>query len=601
LVLALGAGTSVLFTQQSCAFFEFTPTSAIFAPSGGNGSVTCDQGVVTNGVYTGCGWAAISNVSWITINSGAISDKTGFGTVQYTVQPNTSAVTRTGTLTFSNGNYLSATYTIAQSGVTSAPSTLPIAATPAALIFYYQRGQPVPGPQTLNILTNPGNVQFTVSATTNKGGNWLAATPASGTTSANGSAAVSISVNPANLTPGVYSGDVSAVLAIPISINFRDASLAASTPVTLTVSDAPPPAVIAPTVLQFQYDPNRPAALPPPQAVSINSVNGAATPFTVTSCVLTPAVGANWVSFDSTAPPTSGNFAGPPPAASGSTISGVTPAIVNISVNPVALAPGRYVALLRFNSTSCPSPPVTIPKFNGEAAGKSNARDAGASPSIQSTAIIVSVGNGKLIPSQQDITFDDTTPSLQAATVLSTNGFVISPTVLSLNAPDGWLTLDPLALSATPAFFNVAATPTDITLQQYNGVLVFADAAGVTGTAITVEATAGPSANAWHCAQTLPNGRISPVCVVAFSAPFNVSPNPQTLMISNLSATSAAIVVTSDLGWLSVQSPIAVPGSLIVTANAGPAQGTYSGSIIVTGSGVNAPPLTIPVSFTVTP
>src|SRR5579863_3772300 len=122
LLLALGAATSTLFTQVQQCSFEFSPPSASFDESGGSSSVTCASGNnAPTGASVGCGWTAASNVSWIVINSGATSS--GSGTVQYTVQPNTSSAARTGTITFSGvTSYQSGTYTITQTGISGSSS-----------------------------------------------------------------------------------------------------------------------------------------------------------------------------------------------------------------------------------------------------------------------------------------------------------------------------------------------------------------------------------------------------------------------------------------------------------------------------------------------
>jgi predicted outer membrane repeat protein len=65
---------------------------------------------ITSGA--GCTWTAVSNDSWITITSGAAGS--GFGTVAFSVQPNSSGGERTGTITAANGQ----TFTIRQVSLT---------------------------------------------------------------------------------------------------------------------------------------------------------------------------------------------------------------------------------------------------------------------------------------------------------------------------------------------------------------------------------------------------------------------------------------------------------------------------------------------------
>lgn len=80
-------GNNIL-TIGNCTYLVSTPNSA-FAASGGTGTITVESPAA-------CGWTAISNSSFITINSGAVGS--GTGAVSFTVSP-TSGSARTGTLT----------------------------------------------------------------------------------------------------------------------------------------------------------------------------------------------------------------------------------------------------------------------------------------------------------------------------------------------------------------------------------------------------------------------------------------------------------------------------------------------------------------------
>ena len=76
-------------TQGECAFYV-SPVSAGAPGAGGPGSITISA-------RANCGWTAVSNDVWITINSGSAG--TGNGTVTYTVTPNLIASPRTGSIT----------------------------------------------------------------------------------------------------------------------------------------------------------------------------------------------------------------------------------------------------------------------------------------------------------------------------------------------------------------------------------------------------------------------------------------------------------------------------------------------------------------------
>ncbi len=92
---------TIVVNVQSCTY-TISPASASFGASGGSGTVSVSAPL-------GCSWTAVSNVSWISIVSGASGS--GNGTVTYSVASNNSASSRTGTLTIAGQ-----TFTVYQSG-----------------------------------------------------------------------------------------------------------------------------------------------------------------------------------------------------------------------------------------------------------------------------------------------------------------------------------------------------------------------------------------------------------------------------------------------------------------------------------------------------
>ncbi|MBI3654272.1 MAG: hypothetical protein HY231_24860 [Acidobacteria bacterium] len=99
------AGQTYTVTQEratSNCVYAITPLDSVFKPRGGNGTVNVST---TNG----CAWTATSNVSWITISTGASG--TGSNALTYTVARNTGAVRR-GTLTIAGQ-----TFSVKQKGV----------------------------------------------------------------------------------------------------------------------------------------------------------------------------------------------------------------------------------------------------------------------------------------------------------------------------------------------------------------------------------------------------------------------------------------------------------------------------------------------------
>ena len=89
--------------------YAIAPTSAVYPPEGGSGSVSMTVGA-------GCLWAATSQVAWVTITSGASGN--GNGTLNYSIATNSTAVGRSGTIIIGGQ-----TFTIDQYGQ---PLALPI-------------------------------------------------------------------------------------------------------------------------------------------------------------------------------------------------------------------------------------------------------------------------------------------------------------------------------------------------------------------------------------------------------------------------------------------------------------------------------------------
>jgi len=103
-VVGLGGTVSRIESASACSY-SIAPSSQS-APSAG-----IKKGVVTVTTADGCGWTATSNATWIHLTSGASG--IGGGTVAYSVDANTSASGRVGTMTIAGQ-----TFTVTQSGGT---------------------------------------------------------------------------------------------------------------------------------------------------------------------------------------------------------------------------------------------------------------------------------------------------------------------------------------------------------------------------------------------------------------------------------------------------------------------------------------------------
>lgn len=107
---------------------------------------------------------------------------------------------------------------------------------PAGLVFI--SGATAPPKQTVSVFTSSSaNVAFQASASTLSGGSWLSVTPTTGNVSSSSPGQLSVTANPAGLTPGVYRG----------TVNIAETNLAArSVNVTLIVTAAAPKGSISP-------------------------------------------------------------------------------------------------------------------------------------------------------------------------------------------------------------------------------------------------------------------------------------------------------------------------------------------------------------------
>ncbi len=199
------------------------------------------------------------------------------------------------------------------------------------------RFQPVIGgnpstPQTFQILTSgSGTLNFTVSATTVSGGNWLSVTPASGASSSSNPGTITVTVNSAALPLGDFYGTI--FVAAQGAVNSPQV---VSVVVNVVTPDDSPGASVQPTGLIFVGTAG--GADPPAQTLSITNPS--------TSLAFLVTTFANgWF----TATPLSGN------------VSSTQPATVSVQPSLQGLAPGVYTGDLTLNIAPVPTqPPQTF-------------------------------------------------------------------------------------------------------------------------------------------------------------------------------------------------------------------------------------------------
>ena len=142
--------------------------------------------------------------------------------------------THTGTITYV-ANQVSSDTTSVTLNVASKTTASKFAVAPQSLSFNYMQGSSnVPAVQSISVFSQPAGAGFTASASSS--GNWLTAGASS---SAATPGSVSVSVNVANLSPGVSTGNVTitagtTIIDVPVTVTV----VAAATPPSLSVSPA---------------------------------------------------------------------------------------------------------------------------------------------------------------------------------------------------------------------------------------------------------------------------------------------------------------------------------------------------------------------------
>jgi uncharacterized protein (TIGR03437 family) len=212
---------------------------------------------------------------------------------------------------------LTGTDSIAIMAATASPPT--IAAAPSSLQFTSD-GVAVPAAQTIQI-TNSGSGTLAWTATTSQP--WLTVSPTSGTAPST----VTVSVAPAGMSAGTYTGNVQIT-----------ATGASNTPltvaVTLTVTavgPAGPVLSVSPSTLAFSYTVG--GATPAAQTIAIANTGAGSLAWTATAAD-------SWVSA--------------------SPASGSAPGMLTVSVNPANMAAGNYTSSVQIAAAGATGSPASV-------------------------------------------------------------------------------------------------------------------------------------------------------------------------------------------------------------------------------------------------
>ena len=267
-------------------------------------------------------YTAVANsntpVTWLSV-SPASGNTSNNGTLTVAVDGSKlTAGTYTGTIVVTSPAASNSPQTITvhfkvNPGTLSAPNT--------PLTFTQVAGGAVPPAQSIAVTGSPVALNFTVVGNTFNGGNWLSATPASGTTPST----VQVSVNGASLAAGQYTGSVtiasSGAGGSPIAVGVI---LNVVSPATLAAS---------PTSLAFAYTVG--LAVPSAQNLAVTATGGTGN-VPITAQVQVDGTATGWLAVT----PASGN----------------TPGTFAISVVTSGLAAGKYTGRIVISSPNSLAP-----------------------------------------------------------------------------------------------------------------------------------------------------------------------------------------------------------------------------------------------------
>ena len=308
----------------------------------GTGSLTINP---TSLSMEGAAGSSDSITRTLTVNSSDLftpqffsaSASTTTGTGWLSVTPTFATTPTTLTVTASASGLQAGTYTgnivlTPNTGIgTGFPINIPVTFTvgggftvsfnPTALTLTApSSGQAIASPVQVTVASGTTNPTFTTSVTTDNSGTWLTATTNSSTLPAT----VTITANPAGLTPGqTYTGRVNIL---------SGTTTVSSIPVALTVT-APASLQLSPATLSFAHQTTS-TSNPPSQTVQINA-SGA---------------NVNWSAVTNS----SGNWLQVSPA------TGSTPGSLNVSVNPTGLSAGTYTGTVQVSSSAASNSPQTV-------------------------------------------------------------------------------------------------------------------------------------------------------------------------------------------------------------------------------------------------
>ncbi len=522
-------------------------------------NLTSSTGALLNYTLTSTNTApSCSIVQWLSLNSTGGSTNGSF-TVSVT-----NLAGLTGRRGLAPGIFtVTATNPATGNAAINSPLTIPVTlyvssapllvVSPPSLTFTSQVSGLGGTQQILVTSTDPGsNLTYSVTETTNSGGNsWLTVGPLSGST-ASGSNVINVNVVPGLLSAGTYTGTVTIT-----STGVADSPI--TVPVTLQVTSGT--LTLSATSLNYTFTAG--GAAPAAQTVQVTS-NGAALNFT--AAANSGSAGTNWLSVTPT--------------------TGSTPGTLSISANGANLTPGTYTGTVVVSSPNAGNSPATI-------------------------TVTLAVNSGTITatppPTAAGLTFTQpaggTAPAAQTIALAATPGAVNFIALGSTTTGGTWLTVTPSS-GTTPGTVSISANAGTLPVGTYTGTVTIT-APGASGSPFVYPVT---------LSVVTPISITATPAALTFGYTLNTAaPAAQTVQIAASGPAGGAApaafpftttVTTTDGGkWLVVTPTTGTnPGSISVSVNPqGLTAGNYTGTIAVASGNQNgASPATITVKLAVT-
>jgi uncharacterized protein (TIGR03437 family) len=281
------------------------------------------------------------------------------------------------------------------------------------LSFEQTLGGPLPATQSVALGSTGQTLNYTAVANSNSSVNWLAVSPASGTTGGS----LTVSVDGTQLIPGTtYNGTI--VVTAPGAGN---------SPYTINVHLKVNPGTISAPTTTLTFTQAAGGAAPPAQTIAVTG-SPAALNFTVTSSTQN---GVNWL--------------GATPA------SGTTPGTIQVVANGPTLGVGQYTGTVTIASSGAAGSPISVPVVLNVVTP--------ATLAVTPTSLSFTYVAGQPVPAAQSL-------------AVSSAGAVPFTTQVQIDGTaTGWLSVTP-ASGNTPAGLSVSVSPTALAAGNYTGRIV---------------------------------------------------------------------------------------------------------------------------------